>query len=276
VAIDGSARSYAALAYLGKLFSKQVEIVLFHIMAEAPESLRDLSPDPSYEKESYPLALWKTSQEEFIAEFMALACDILPASGFAKDAVTVKTQALGSGVARDILAESRQGYDVLVVGRTGISKVEDISLGGISAKLVDAVVHLPIIVVGEKPESNKALIAIDGSAGSMKALRCAGAWLDPAECEIMLCHVIRPLSAQQMGAEKLFTPKHEADWIAANQRKIVPVINQAKRYLATVGISENQISSEILSYQKSRTTAIVTTATKGGFMCDRIRTQFLL
>jgi GGDEF domain-containing protein len=56
VAIDGSARSYAALAYLGKLFSKHVEIVLFHIMAEAPESLRDLSPDPSYEKESYPLA----------------------------------------------------------------------------------------------------------------------------------------------------------------------------------------------------------------------------
>ena len=106
VAIDGSARSYAALAYLGKLLSKQVEIVLFHIMAEAPEPLRELSPDPSYEKESYSLALWKTRQEEFIAEFMTLACDILYASGFSKDAVTVKTQALGSGVARDILTES--------------------------------------------------------------------------------------------------------------------------------------------------------------------------
>jgi nucleotide-binding universal stress UspA family protein len=265
VAIDGSARSYAALAYLGKLLSKQVEIVLFHIMAEAPESLRDLSPDPSNEKDSYPLALWKTSQEEFIAEFMSLACDILYACGFAKDAVTVKTQALGAGVARDILAESRQGYDVLVVGRTGISKVEDISLGGIAAKLVDAVVHLPIIVVGEKPGSNKTLIAIDGSAGSMRAVRCAGAWLDPAECEILLCHVIRPLSAQQMGAEKFFTPKHEADWIEANQRKIASVINQAKRVLEMAGISEYQISSEILTYQKSRATAIVTTATKGGY-----------
>ena len=189
VAIDGSARSYAALAYLGKLFSKQVEIVLFHIMAEAPVSLRDLSPDPSYEKERYPLALWKTSQEEFIAEFMTLACDILYASGFAKDAVSVKTQALGSGVARDILAESRQGYDVLVVGRTGISKVEDISLGGIAAKLVDVVVHLPIIVV----------------------------------------------------------------------------INEAKRRLKRAGLSEEQITSEILTYQKSRAAAIVDAATKGGY-----------
>ena len=265
VAIDGSARSYAALAYLGKLFSKQVEIVLFHIMAEAPVSLRDLSPDPSYEKERYPLALWKTSQEEFIAEFMTLACDILYASGFSKDAVSVKTQALGSGVARDILAESRQGYDVLVVGRTGISKVEDISLGGISAKLVDAVVHLPIIVVGEKAESNKTLIAIDGSAGSMKAVRCAGTWLDPAECEILLCHVIRPLSVQPIGVQELFTPKNEDNWIAANKRKIAPMMNEAKRHLKKAGLSNEQITSEILTYQKSRATAIVTTATKYGY-----------
>jgi len=99
----------------------------------------------------------------------------------------------------------------------------------------------------------------------MKALRCAGAWLDPAECEIMLCHVIRPLSAQQMGAEKLFTPKHEADWIAANQRKIVPVINEAKRRLKEEGFSEEQISSEILIDQKSRAAAIVDAATKGGY-----------
>jgi nucleotide-binding universal stress UspA family protein len=154
---------------------------------------------------------------------------------------------------------------VLVVGRTGIGKVEDISLGGISAKLVDAVVHLPIIVVGEKPESHKTLIAIDGSAGSMKALRCAGAWLDAAECKILLCHVIRPLSVQQMGAKELFLPKHEAEWISANQRKIVPVINEAKRRLKEEGFSEEQISSEILTYQKSRAAAIVTTATKNGY-----------
>ena len=265
VAIDGSARSYAALAYLGNLISKQVKIVLFHVMAEVPESLRDLSPDPSSEKESYPLALWKAGQEEFIAEFMTLARDILNASGFAKDAISVKTQAVGSGVARDILAESQQAYDVLVVGRTGISKVEDISLGGIAAKLVDAVVHLPIIVVGEKPESNKTLIAIDGSAGSMKAVRCVGALVDPADCEILLCHVIRPLNVQQMIGKECFAPQYEADWIEANQKKIVPVINEAKRRLKQAGLSENQISSEILTYQKSRAAAIVHAAATGGY-----------
>jgi nucleotide-binding universal stress UspA family protein len=76
-----------------------------------------------------------------------------------------------------------------VVGRTGISKVEDITLGSIASKLVDVTAHPPIIVV----------------------------------------------------------------------------INEAKRHLKKEGFSEEQISSEILTYQKSRAAAIVNIATNGGY-----------
>ena len=254
--------------YLGKVLSKQAEIVLFHVMAEAPEAFRDVSADPSTEKENYPLSVWKTHQEEIIHEFMTVACDILVASGFPQEAISVKIQTLKAGVARDILNESHQDYDMLVVGRTGISKIEDISLGSVASKLVEVVAHPPIIVVGKDTKSKKIMIALDGSKGSMKAVRCAGALLDPAECEILLCHVIRQLSAQQMRAKELFISKHEADWIAANQRKIVPVINEAKKHLKKLGFSEEHISSEILTYQTSRAAAIVKAATKGG--CDTI------
>ena len=63
VSIDGSARSFAASVYLGKMLSKQAEIVLFHVMAEAPEAFKDVSADPLTEKENYPLSVWKTSHE---------------------------------------------------------------------------------------------------------------------------------------------------------------------------------------------------------------------
>jgi nucleotide-binding universal stress UspA family protein len=265
MAIDGSERSFAASSYLGKVFSKQAQIVLFHVMSEAPEAFKDASADPITEKENYPLSVWKTDQEETIQEFMTMACDILIASGFPKEAISAKTQILRSGVARDILNESQRNYDILVVGRTGISKIEYITLGSVASKLVDLVVHPPIIVVGENTESKKIIIAIDGSAGSMKAVRCAGALLDPAACEILLCHVIRPLSVQQMSAKILFGPKHETDWIASNQRRIVPLINKAKRHLTEAGFSEEQISSEILTQQTSRAAAIVKAATKGGY-----------
>ena len=265
MAIDGSERSFDASVYLGKMLSKQAEIVLFHVMAEVPDAFRDVSADTLTEKENYPLSIWKTSQKEVIDEFMTIACDILTASGFPKEAIFVKTPTMRSGVARDILIESKQNYDILVVGRTGISKIENITLGSVASKLVDVVDHSPIIVVGENTKSKKLLIAIDGSTGSMNAVRCAAALLDPVECEILLCHVIRPLSVQRMGAKELFLPKHEADWIAANQKKIIPVINEAKVCLKKAGFSEKKISSEILTYQKSRAAAIVNIATKGGY-----------
>ena len=42
-------------------------------------------------------------------------------------------------------------------------------------------------------------------------------------------------------------------------------MKEAKRRLKKAGLSEEQISSEILTYQKSRAAAIVKTATKGGY-----------
>lgn len=54
MAIDGSERSFAASVYLGKMLSKQAEIVFFHVMVEAPEAFRDVSADPLSEKENYP------------------------------------------------------------------------------------------------------------------------------------------------------------------------------------------------------------------------------
>jgi nucleotide-binding universal stress UspA family protein len=177
--------------------------------------------------------------------------------------VAVKAQPLKSGIVRDILDESHQDYSALVVGRTGVSKIDEIRMGSVASKLVEVVGHIPIIVVGEKPESQKILIALDGSRSSMRAVNCVGALLDPAVCEIMLCHVVRPLSNQQLSTKELFKQKHEADWIAFNQRKILPAINKAKRHLVQAGFSEEHISSEILTYQKSRAAAIAKTASDG-------------
>jgi hypothetical protein len=72
----------------------------------------------------------------------------------------------------------------------------------------------------------------------------------------MLCHVIRPLSIQQLSAKELFIQKHEKDWIEVNQRKIVPAIMEAKKRLMDAGFSEDYISSEILTYAQSRAARI--------------------
>jgi len=156
----------------------------------------------------------------------------------------------------------------LVIGRTGLSKIDEIMMGSVASKLVEGVSHLPVGVVGDRPESNKMLIAFDGSKGSMKTVKCVATLFDPAACELILCHVIRPLNTQQLSTRQLFVQKHEADWINANQRKIVPAIISAHRRLMDAGFSPESLSSEILTYQKSRAAAIAKSARGGG--CDTI------
>lgn len=47
LAIDGSEQFFTAVRYISRVFSKQTEVVLFHVEAEVPEAFRDLAVDPS-------------------------------------------------------------------------------------------------------------------------------------------------------------------------------------------------------------------------------------
>lgn len=265
LAIDGSDQSLNAVRYVGRLFVKDAQFVLFHVMAEFPEAFRDMHVDSSGHGDAHLLGIWKVHQEEIIFDFMQKAQTLLWNAGIAPEAISVKVQNMKSGIARDIINESHQDYSALVLGRTGISKIEEISMGSVTSKLVETISHIPVIVVGESPESRKVMIAFEGSEGSMRAVANVGALLDPAECEVMFCHVIRSLAVQQLSAKELFTQKQEEDWIAANQRRIVPVINEAKRQLLKAGFFEERISSKILTYQKSRAAAIAKAAADGGY-----------
>jgi nucleotide-binding universal stress UspA family protein len=268
LAVDGSVQSLSAVRYVAKIFNKNAKTVLFHVGSDIPEVFKDMNRDRSTILGQIPFEIWKAHQEETIKGFMEKARTVLIGSGFDPKAVELKVQNLKYGIARDIYRESCSDYDALVVGRTGVGKFDDFIMGSVTSKLVEVIGHIPIIVVGEHTESPKILIALDGSRGSMRAVNFTGDSLATGVCEIILCHVIRPLSLHQLKPKNLFISKHEADWIAGNQRKILPVIIEAKNRLIEAGHSEDQISREILTYKQSRAAAIVKAAADGG--CDTI------
>ena len=268
LAVDGSVQSLMAVHYVAKIFNKAAKIVLFHVGSDIPEVFKDMNTDRSTVLGQIPFELWKAHQEEAIRGFMEKARTVLIGSGFDLKAVEMKAQNLKYGIARDIYRESCSDYDTLVVGRTGIGKFDDIIMGSVTSKLVEVTSHIPIIVVGEHAESPKILIALDGSRGSMRAVNFTGDALATGVCEIMLCHVIRPLSLHALKPKDLLISKHEADWIASNQRKILPVIIEATNRLMKTGHSGDRISKEILTYKQSRAAAIVEAAADGG--CDTI------
>jgi len=265
LAVDGSEASLNAVRHIGRVFSKQQQIVLFHVMSDVPEAFKDLKGEEFIDARLFPLEKWREEQVTFILDFMEKARALLIDAGFEPKAIEVRAQDLKSGIARDIHNESLRGYAALVIGRTGVSKIEEITMGSVASKLVEVTGHIPIIVVGAHANSKKILLALDGSKGSMRAVKFVGAVVDPANCELMLCHVVRPLSIQYLSTKERFVSKHEKEWIDVSQRKIVPVFVEAKKQLMQAGVSAENLSSEILTYESSRAAAIVKAAGTGGY-----------
>ncbi len=265
LAVDGSDASLNAVRHVGKVFSKQRKIVLLHVLSDVPEAFKDLKAERSLDAKEFPLETWQAHQGTMITDFMEKARAVLIDAGFEPKAVEVRVQDLKSGIARDIHTESLRDYAALVVGRTGVSKIDDIMMGSVAAKLVEVSARIPMIVVGAYSDSKKILVALDGSKGSMQAVRFVAAVVEPGTCELMLCHVVRPLDIQKLSSKERFVAKHEKQWIAANQRKIVPVFIEAKKQLMQTGVSAENLATEILTYEKSRAAAIVKAAADGGY-----------
>ena len=68
-------------------------------------------------------------------------------AGFNADNITLKTEPKHKGIARDIVSEAQQGYDIVVLGRRGLSSIREFFLGSISQKVLHLAKDMSILLV---------------------------------------------------------------------------------------------------------------------------------
>ena len=68
-------------------------------------------------------------------------------AGFEPNDVTLKVGTKKKGVARDILDEAQSGYDIIVVGRRGLSAVKEFFFGSVSQKVINGVKDVSVLIV---------------------------------------------------------------------------------------------------------------------------------
>jgi nucleotide-binding universal stress UspA family protein len=69
-------------------------------------------------------------------------------SGFAEKNIKIKIDRRSSDIARDIINEAEDGYDIIVMGRRGRSALKEFILGSISQKVLHAVKDKSVLIVG--------------------------------------------------------------------------------------------------------------------------------
>jgi nucleotide-binding universal stress UspA family protein len=264
VGVDGSEQSMEAVRYVAGFFPKdRTDVVLLHIFANVPESFLDLGRDPAFRGAVLSVSAWRDETNRRINQFMETGKNLLLKAGYPASQISIKTIERKHGFARDLLSECKEGFDVLALGRSGVSRLKDMIMGSIPNKLLGKT-EIPMVVVGGAPDPEKVLVGFDGSEGSLRAIRCMANLMALPERDVMLCHVIRPLNVY-LGMNKIFSQTEEQEWVNASIESITPGMENARQTLIEGGFTPERVKLEILKGKRSRADALSSKAVSDGY-----------
>ena len=263
LAFDGSEHAFHAINYLSQLapFHK-MKIVLFNVFSSIPESYLDLEKDPQFSKSAQTVKAWEMQQKKEIQKSMDKAKQKLLHSGFSPNAVSIKIHNRKEGIARDIVKEAQNGYNAVIIGRRGMGTYKEIIVGSVAKKIVEKVVFLPVLMIGEIPPDNKFLVALDSSKNALRAVDYVAQILGGFDFRINLFHAIRGAQSIHAGIAHLFFSKEGLEEAEAGA---MDVFGNAKRRLVDAGFTSGQITTKLVSGVPSRAEAIIKEAREGDY-----------
>jgi nucleotide-binding universal stress UspA family protein len=266
VSVDGSNESAATVQYVANTMSPaDTQVVLFHAFSRIPESFWDVAREPELDVWMNKMKAMEQEHEQKVQAFMQNARQELLDRNFREENIIINVQDRKVGIARDIVAEAQKGYNLLMMGRKGVSGLEGVTVGSVANKVIGAVNRLPICVVTGRPSFEKMIVAIDGSEGSTKAVDFICSDLRNNHRKVILFHAMRKLGFPEAAqkSESPFAKIEQKIWDDA-RALIKPCMEDAKTKLVKAGFAKDEIKVKIVTGVDSRAGALIAEANTSG------------
>lgn len=149
VAFDDSENSMRSVDFIIKYFSTDNKITLFNVLPDTAVLCAMNSPElaPYFLAQKNSFCILEDKKEKLIHEAMQKAEQKLVKAGFGKDSITLKVENKKIGIARDIINEAQFGYNVVILGRRGLSGVKEFFMGSVSQKVLHSVKDVSVMIV---------------------------------------------------------------------------------------------------------------------------------
>lgn len=149
VAIDDSENAMRAVDQVAKIFNPSNRITLFSVIQDTITYFNINHPEltPYFLEQQAHFLEIDEKQKTIVEDAQQKARDILLAAGFKDENITVIARAKAEGIARDIITEAESGYDVIVMGRRGLSGIEEFLLGSVSQKVLHSIKNISVLIV---------------------------------------------------------------------------------------------------------------------------------
>ncbi|MDR3557438.1 MAG: universal stress protein [Syntrophobacteraceae bacterium] len=261
--MDGSDQSMEVVRYISRAVNLvKAEIVLLSIIDKTPDVFWDPQRDQAVSEHLEHMKSWDTYKEHKMGECLAAACEILEAGGLPKSALTCNILKRKRGIARDILDESRFGYDGVVLARSGLGRIDESMLGSVAAKVFINVADSTVCLLGGKPEAGRILVALDDSLGSLRAVNFVCKMLNTSGTAVCLAHIVR-LPWNRSGGE--LEEEIASRITLAHEITMKRVFDRAVDRLTGAGFSAENVSTRLIKTSGSRAATIYNEAKAARF-----------
>ena len=148
IALDDSDNALRAVDLVARSFSAENFVVLFNVMLDTEALCKMDSPEltPLFRSQQSNFCALEDKKRELVNAAIQKAKDTLLAAGFSPDHIEIKVENKNRGVSRDILAEAEDGYDIIVLGRRGLSGLKEFFLGSVSQKVFNSAKDISVLI----------------------------------------------------------------------------------------------------------------------------------
>ncbi len=149
VAFDDSENAMRAVEFIAKYFTTDHKVTLFNVLPDSAVLCAMNSPEltPYFLSQKSSFCVLEDKKRDLINEAMRQAVGKLVAAGFDKKNIETKIENRRIGIARDLIAESQSGYDVVILGRRGLSGIKEFLIGSVSQKVLHSVKGVSVMIV---------------------------------------------------------------------------------------------------------------------------------
>jgi nucleotide-binding universal stress UspA family protein len=268
IAIDDSPHSRLAVDYAVRMQAlvPGLGFTLLHIQPQISQFLLDEAKRSGQAQAELNRAAARNA--DAARDLLARYRELMVRAGVAEALVDRLTLPRKMGLAKDILDHAQNGlFDAILLGRRGISTIQQMFMGSVSAHLIQNSPVIPVWLVDGNVSSIRVLAAVDGSESALRAVDHLAFMLSGnPEATIRFFHVAPRLKdyceidfAQKPGAEL------ESLLAQGDRRCMDDFFSAALAKLRAAGFQERQVETETATTLVSVGEAILKAARDGGF-----------
>jgi nucleotide-binding universal stress UspA family protein len=149
LAFDDSKNAFRAVEFMTRTFTPNSTITLFHVLPDTAILCEMHSPELTdyFVTQQSNFCALEAKKKSLVEEAMKNAKSMLVGAGYPEDHIKTKIETKKSGVARDIIREAQAGYDIIVIGRRGLSGIKEFFIGSVSQKVMHTAKDISVLIV---------------------------------------------------------------------------------------------------------------------------------